>query len=116
MRRASLCLYSRPAVDEAGPNRLRPSGVEKYGAIAQLGERFNGIEEVVGSIPSGSTNPASVSRSVTPTPGRPVPVGAKTPTLRASDRRNLQSSTLRIHLTRVDGVGKTASSHPEIVE
>ena len=27
----------------------------KSGAIAQLGERFNGIEEVVGSIPSGST-------------------------------------------------------------
>ncbi len=27
------------------------------GAIAQLGERFNGIEEVVGSIPSGSTIP-----------------------------------------------------------
>jgi hypothetical protein len=27
----------------------------KRGAIAQLGERFNGIEEVVGSIPSGST-------------------------------------------------------------
>jgi hypothetical protein len=27
------------------------------GAIAQLGERFNGIEEVVGSIPSGSTKP-----------------------------------------------------------
>ena len=27
------------------------------GAIAQLGERFNGIEEVVGSIPSGSTTP-----------------------------------------------------------
>jgi hypothetical protein len=26
-----------------------------FGAIAQLGERFNGIEEVVGSIPSGST-------------------------------------------------------------
>ena len=26
------------------------------GAIAQLGERFNGIEEVVGSIPSGSTS------------------------------------------------------------
>ena len=29
---------------------------EQCGAIAQLGERFNGIEEVVGSIPSGSTN------------------------------------------------------------
>src|SRR5208283_1467996 len=28
---------------------------EQCGAIAQLGERFNGIEEVVGSIPSGST-------------------------------------------------------------
>ena len=28
----------------------------EIGAIAQLGERFNGIEEVVGSIPSGSTN------------------------------------------------------------
>ena len=28
---------------------------ETDGAIAQLGERFNGIEEVVGSIPSGST-------------------------------------------------------------
>ena len=32
------------------------SGSPKRGAIAQLGERFNGIEEVVGSIPSGSTN------------------------------------------------------------
>ena len=27
------------------------------GAIAQLGERLNGIQEVVGSIPIGSTNP-----------------------------------------------------------
>ena len=27
----------------------------KLGAIAQLGERLNGIQEVVGSIPSGST-------------------------------------------------------------
>jgi hypothetical protein len=26
-----------------------------YGPIAQLGERLNGIQEVVGSIPSGST-------------------------------------------------------------
>jgi len=30
-------------------------GLPENGAIAQLGERFNGIEEVVGSIPSGST-------------------------------------------------------------
>jgi hypothetical protein len=28
----------------------------KGGVIAQLGERFNGIEEVGGSIPPGSTN------------------------------------------------------------
>ncbi len=27
-----------------------------HGAIAQLGERFHGMEEVVGSIPTGSTN------------------------------------------------------------
>jgi hypothetical protein len=27
-----------------------------FGAIAQLGERYNGIVEVDGSIPSGSTN------------------------------------------------------------
>jgi hypothetical protein len=33
----------------------------KFGAIAQLGERFNGIEEVVGSIPSGSTNQLAIS-------------------------------------------------------
>ena len=26
-----------------------------FGAVAQLGERLNGIQEVVGSIPSGST-------------------------------------------------------------
>tara|TARA_Y100000310_G_scaffold181481_1_gene181432 strand:- start:109 stop:315 length:207 start_codon:yes stop_codon:yes gene_type:complete len=27
-----------------------------FGAIAQLGERYNGIVEVVGSIPTGSTS------------------------------------------------------------
>ena len=39
--------------------RFAPIGARRFleiGAIAQLGERFNGIEEVVGSIPSGSTN------------------------------------------------------------
>ena len=29
---------------------------EQCGAIAQLGERLNGIQEVVGSIPIGSTS------------------------------------------------------------
>ena len=27
-----------------------------FGAVAQLGERFHGMEEVVGSIPISSTN------------------------------------------------------------
>ena len=30
--------------------------IKFYGAVAQLGERLNGIQEVVGSIPSGSTD------------------------------------------------------------
>ena len=33
---------------------LKPGSAD--GAIAQLGERLNGIQEVVGSIPIGSTN------------------------------------------------------------
>ena len=32
-----------------------PSGREGFGAVAQLGERCNGIAEVRGSIPLGST-------------------------------------------------------------
>lgn len=32
-----------------------PAEYAAFGAIAQLGERYNGIVEVVGSIPSGST-------------------------------------------------------------
>src|SRR5260370_40935982 len=39
----------------ASPQSKQPRGVLEQGAIAQLGERFNGIEEVVGSIPPGST-------------------------------------------------------------
>ena len=31
--------------------------MELFGAIAQLGERLNGIQEVRGSIPRSSTNP-----------------------------------------------------------
>ena len=42
------------------PCRLTPSSPTEYnprscGAVAQLGERLNGIQEVVGSIPIGST-------------------------------------------------------------
>tara|TARA_Y100000588_G_scaffold371741_1_gene443449 strand:- start:316 stop:507 length:192 start_codon:yes stop_codon:yes gene_type:complete len=36
----------------------------KFGAIAQLGERYNGIVEVVGSIPSGSTTNNMNGRSL----------------------------------------------------
>jgi hypothetical protein len=35
------------------PYRINQLGLK--GAIAQLGERLNGIQEVVGSIPTGST-------------------------------------------------------------
>jgi hypothetical protein len=51
---ASLRLYPSPSEGALRPNRSRDRFLEN-GAIAQLGERFNGIEEVVGSIPSGST-------------------------------------------------------------
>jgi hypothetical protein len=54
---AQVCGYT-PAPDQRGalrPNRSRDHEILENGAIAQLGERFNGIEEVVGSIPSGST-------------------------------------------------------------
>jgi hypothetical protein len=39
-----------------------PQGRLPSGAIAQLGERFHGMEEVVGSIPSGSTSYSVISR------------------------------------------------------
>jgi hypothetical protein len=46
----------RPPLNPAP--RAPPRGAEKrFGAVAQLGERCNGIAEVRGSIPLGSTNP-----------------------------------------------------------
>jgi hypothetical protein len=51
---AGLRLYRRLG-DQAGLAPIEAPRIFKNGAIAQLGERFNGIEEVVGSIPSGST-------------------------------------------------------------
>ena len=50
-----LRLYRRPRQRQASPQSKPPARYVENGAIAQLGERFNGIEEVVGSIPSGST-------------------------------------------------------------
>ncbi len=42
----------------AGTQPPAAAKIRRYhdGAVAQLGERYNGIVEVVGSIPSGSTN------------------------------------------------------------
>ncbi len=37
------------------PHRIL-SGFQRHGAIAQLGERLHGMQEVGGSIPPGSTN------------------------------------------------------------
>ncbi len=56
----SIRLYTRPRQGVIAGSRSLPQKAEhrtsvQSGAIAQLGERFNGIEEVVGSIPSGST-------------------------------------------------------------
>ena len=61
-----LRLYAaRASANGFAPTEAAPSDASfgTSGAIAQLGERFNGIEEVVGSIPSGSTNQPSRERS-----------------------------------------------------
>ena len=39
------------------PARTSRAAVDESGALAQLGERFHGMEEVIGSIPLGSTTP-----------------------------------------------------------
>ncbi len=39
----------------SGPTLAESRAADFPGAVAQLGERYNGIVEVVGSIPSGST-------------------------------------------------------------
>ncbi len=44
------------AAASAPANTQINAALSNHGAVAQLGERYNGIVEVVGSIPSGSTN------------------------------------------------------------
>ena len=53
-RRRPLRQFASVASQRGGTYTSRPP--ESFGAIAQLGERYNGIVEVDGSIPSGSTN------------------------------------------------------------
>ena len=42
--------------------RTAPRAATRYGLVAQLGERLHGMQEVVGSIPTRSTNPCPVER------------------------------------------------------
>ena len=49
------CRYIRALETAEAVATGSPHGSESGGVIAQLGERFNGIEEVGGSIPPGST-------------------------------------------------------------
>ena len=51
IKQAHVADATPPAAPRQGPPRLR----DISGAIAQLGERLNGIQEVGGSIPPGST-------------------------------------------------------------
>jgi hypothetical protein len=43
--------------DWVGENKFAPVTAFLSGPVAQLGARFHGMEEVVGSIPTRSTNP-----------------------------------------------------------
>ena len=45
------------ALPKSASSRRHPGARKKYGAVAQLGERCDGIAEVRGSIPLGSTIP-----------------------------------------------------------
>ena len=48
----------RPLPETSAAHRSTVSGKYPwFGAIAQLGERLHGMQEVSGSIPLGSTNP-----------------------------------------------------------
>ena len=53
LRYQDLTFYVPALWDLQGPGET--TTIPRYGAVAQLGERYNGIVEVVGSIPSGST-------------------------------------------------------------
>ena len=76
------------------------------GAIAQLGERFHGMEEVVGSIPSGSTKVASAVtvRGLIAFPITPAdPHGV-------ADEAALRALLRRLTGARVDAIGLLGST------
>ena len=96
-----------------GKSALRPNRSATFlenGAIAQLGERFNGIEEVVGSIPSGSTNIQMTSSSSSAFERKVV-----------GEAHRLQGPDLRLlrHADRLgigDGRGAQASDEQSVAE
>jgi hypothetical protein len=59
-----------------------------FGAVAQLGERYNGIVEVRGSIPLGSTIPLVSIKQADKRPGKHIPIEVRLP-IRASTGANL---------------------------
>ena len=72
MLRGQTTIDSRPLMDEAS-TRMLTSLNRPGGAVAQLGARLDGIEEGVGSNPSGSTKnggcvPVGTGKVVVPNP------------------------------------------------
>src|SRR5712671_2302662 len=56
-KRLEVALGAQYLIDtKRFPSRLSPTAAFDGGAIAQMGERLNGIQEVGGSIPPGSTS------------------------------------------------------------
>ncbi|MDB5659225.1 MAG: hypothetical protein JWS10_1840 [Cypionkella sp.] len=51
----STCTPSRPPLNSGDEDTRRAQRRDKDGAIAQMGERLNGIQEVMSSILIGST-------------------------------------------------------------
>ena len=96
---------ARSAAVASGGTRIIPRGRQhpSFGAIAQLGERYNGIVEVGGSIPFGSTKIKGLARM-----GGPLfDLAARLPLLTASHLNASSVSTepsLLIVRPAVDGI------------
>ncbi len=81
--------------------------MRENGAIAQLGERFNGIEEVVGSIPSGSTicklNRLNAVRSEAPQNVRAGPPGWRPSAFKLLSRGSIWGPAMKMSIRAVAG-------------
>ena len=60
--RTKASSFLKAALLDRGARPDHQTGLYWYGAIAQLGERLHGMQEVSGSIPLGSTNSSSIFR------------------------------------------------------